>query len=168
MAEEPWTPDNAYDKAMEIFRLSGLPQPSLISKYEDAEFPTDIDRISNKDLGNMLFQFGGLKAYAASKLVEWEIKHNALKLAKEIRMGYLVDQMEKEAEKKRLKESMQADAIFSDKILNDLVKKTEFAHSAYKKFQSAYEQYGIYWDTASREITRRNDEMKSIMRGDAI
>jgi len=166
--DKPWTPDNCYEKAMAIFNASGLPQPTLTAKYEDVSFPEDIDKVSNKDLGDMLFKFGALKAYAANKLVEWDIKYHALKLGKEMRMGKLVDKMEKSAEKKRLKEAMQADAVENDKMLNELVKREIQAQSNYKKFQSAYEQYGIYWDTASREITRRNDELKIIARGDSL
>jgi hypothetical protein len=165
--EEKWTPYNCYDKAMEVFNASGLPAPAVV-KIDKLEFPMEVEDVTSPALGTLLFEFGALKAYAANKVTEWDIKYHAMKRARDIRQGHIVGMLQKSTEIRLLKDALESQAIHDDEMLNSLVKHTEQAVANYKQFQSAYEQYSIYWDTVSREITRRSDELKSFMRQEYI
>ena len=161
---ENLSPDDIYARVVKIFESSGLPSPSLAKVDKEDMFPDNLDKLTSQQLGQLMFKYENLRAFAAKMSVEWDIKSTTLKKFRDIRQGIIVSALEDNSEKKKLKDALESEAISADKILNKLVKKHLQAEANYKMFQGHYEIYRGHWETISREISRRSDEMKAFMR----
>jgi uncharacterized protein YlxW (UPF0749 family) len=92
------------------------------------------------------------------------VEYNNVHNARIVLQGEEVHKLEVDSEKKRLKEGLEAVAIVSNEILNKLRKKEIQLEAKVSGYKTLLDIYSSHWDTISREISRRSDEIKSGLR----
>ena len=155
-----WTTKQTLAIALEEARKQGVPIPKAIEGLdEDDIFPTAND-MDNQELGKLLFKYGALKGYAAWLAMTAKVEYKNTLHAREIMQGQEVNRLEKESEKKRLKDSLFAEAIEDNEKLRKIVKMEIELEAKVLMYERLFDIYSSHWDTISREISRRADEMK--------
>lgn len=156
-----WTPKQTLDEAMEEIRKQGVPIPKAIKGLDEADvFPSTNDMEFN-ELGKLLFKYEALKGYIAWLAKTTKIEYKNVVNAKMLLIRKEVNRLEKEAEKKRLKDSLEAQAYEDNEKIRGLAKREAVLDAKLIAYEGLYEIYSGHWDTVSREISRMQDEHKT-------
>jgi hypothetical protein len=157
--------DLAIEKAKEDINSFPMPnKPSTFGKPYD--FPEDVVHTSLVDLGQWLFKMAGYKGYALRMLARAEIEESMLK---DIYSAKISKEMAKiEAQKKMNKESMIGMILNEHEDIKVLRNRLMNVTNSIIKGKRAVEIYSMQLDVISREISRRNLDMKLMPRGTSI
>jgi hypothetical protein len=160
---EVWTTRQTLDEAMEEVRQQGVPIPKAIDGLDEEDvFPSTND-MEFSELGKLLFKYEALKGYVAwlAKVTKIEFKNTVN--GKNLLLKKEVNRIEKASEKKRLKDSMEAQAMEDNVNIGALAKKEASLEAKLIMYEGLFEIYSGHWDTVSREISRMQDEHKTNM-----
>lgn len=159
-----WSTKDTLTATLEEIRKAGVPIPKAIDGMEKEDIFPSTNSLGDKELGGLLFKYGALKGYIMWLLFQMEVEYNNVHNARIILQGEEVHKLEIDSEKKRLKEGLEAVAIMNNDILNKLRKKEIQLEAKVSGFRTLLNIYSSHWDTISREISRRSDEIKSGLR----
>ena len=159
-----WSTKDTLTAALEEIRLAGVPIPKAIEGMDREDIFPSTNSLGDKELGSLLFKYGALKGYIMWLLFQVEVEYNNVHHARIILQGEEVYKLEVDSEKKRLKEGLEAVAIMGNDILNKLRKKEIQLEAKVSGYRTLLDIYSSHWDTISREISRRSDEIKSGLR----
>jgi hypothetical protein len=161
---EGWSTKDPVAVLLSEIREAGVPIPKAIEGMDKEDIFPSTNSLTDKELGGLLFKYGALKGYIMWLLFTAEIEYNNVHKAFTILHGEAIHKLEVESEKKRLKEGLEAIAIRSDEDLKKLYKRDMKLENKVKGYRYLLDIYSSHWDTVSREITRRGDEIKTGMR----
>jgi hypothetical protein len=161
---EGWSTKETLASALEDIRVAGVPIPKAIDGMEKEDIFPSTNSMSDKDLGKLLFKYAALKGYIMWLLFQADTEYNNVCNARIILQGEEVHKLEVDSDKKRLKEGLEAVAIMGNNTLNKLVKKEVGLKARVAGYRTLLDIYSSHWDTISREISRRGDEIKAGMR----
>ena len=156
------TIDAVIEKAKAEIGEFPLPnKPSTFGKPYD--FPEDIAHITSTDLGRWLFKMAGYKGYAIKMLTYAEVEESILK---DVYAARISQEMAKiEAQKKINKESMIGMILNEHDDVKKLRKRIMDKTASIIKGKRVIEIYSMELEVISREISRRNLDMKLSPRG---
>jgi hypothetical protein len=161
---EGWSTKDTLTATLEEIRQAGVPIPKAIEGFDREDIFPSTNSLKDKELGSLLFKYGALKGYVMWLLFQVEVEYNNVKNARIIIQGEEVHKLEVESEKKRLKEGLEATAIMSIEKLKKLRKQEIGLEAKVSGYRTLLDIYSSHWDTISREISRRSDEIKSGLR----
>jgi len=159
-----WSTKDTLIEALEEVRTAGVPIPKAIEGFEEEDIFPSTNSLKDNELGELLFKYGALKGYVRWLLFTARTEYNNVHNARTILQGSEVRKLELEDEKKRLKEGLEATAIIDNETLTRLWKKEQRLEAKMDAYQSLYEIYSDHWSTVSREISNRQDEIRSGLR----
>ncbi len=147
------------DRATKLVeRYAALPamnQPVVGSNFD---FPVNSDGLEDEELDSWLVLLGGWRGWVGYSLAEVEARLVLLEEAFAIRLGKATSQLESDAQKKFLKESLHGQAISDDGELSDLKLEVTELQAEKQLLRGRFEFYDKLFETVSRVITRRGQE----------
>lgn len=152
-----WTIKSELEKQSEKYDVDHLLKPPP-PKDNIAFDIQDIHNSSNEQLGDILSYCGSYTSFLNSELAMLEGELGAVTSSLHIGISKVVAELEAIAPKKRLKDSMEGEAVAGSELFR-LGKHRQIELQAHVSVALRYrDAWDILWQTASREITRRNNE----------
>ena len=129
-------------------------------------FPEDLTAISLEALGQLMGELEAWRGYAASILSNDEIQLDIMRDSFEIGLGKILFRLESLSEKKRLKEGLVGYVIANNKVLKKVKTMIIELQAKCQALRKIHDMYVSRIATISREISRRQSEMKILGRMD--
>lgn len=137
---------------------------NLLKSPKPREHAWDIQHVelaSNEQLGEMLSYFGSWLAYLNAELGSLEGEYAAVKGSGSIGIGIAVSKLEKDGTGRRpLKDSLFGVAIANNPELRATKRREVELEALIKTAEGYRDSWKILWETASRELTRRQMELE--------
>lgn len=151
--------DDKYEKL-----VTGFPIPTKPSTFgKPYTFPEDVAGIGSTDLGKWLFKLAGWKGYTVKLLAVADsvnyVMNEVLEAKITMKMATYV------TDKKMVKEAMRGKIIGEDAELKELKCKAIEKTGEVMMLKRLLDMYSSQLDIVSREISRRNIDVKLIQTG---
>lgn len=158
---EVWTTRQTLDEALDEIRQQGVPIPKAIEGLEEEDVFPSTNSLKFNELGKLLFKYEALKGYVAWLAKVTKIEYKNTVNGKNLLLKKEMNRIEKDSEKKRLKDSLEAQAFEDNVNIGKLAKREASLEAKLIMYEGLFEIYSGHWDTVSREISRMADEHKT-------
>jgi hypothetical protein len=122
--------------------------------------PEDITQISFQDLGMWMGRLEAWRSFVASQLTYIEIERDVMADAFEVGLGKQIYKLERMSDKKKLKDGLIGYIIANDKVLKKVKTLLIEINAKCNAYRRAELLYTNQIATMSREISRRQSEMR--------
>ena len=139
-------------------RYQTIPSPAEPTSLQNFDFPTNADDLSDEELDNWLLRLGAWRGYISSKLADVDSQLSLIEETYELFLGIKTAQLERDAKKKLLKESLHGQAVLEDEELSQLKLETVTLRSEKQLLKGKFEFFDKQFEVISRVITRRGQE----------
>jgi hypothetical protein len=156
--------DTAYKDAMSELHRQGIIPATVIDTGFHGEMPTDLSSLDDEDVGDLLNKLSIWCGFLDVELMKADAQHNSASTAlnglkRNIRIWFKVDE-----EGKRLTGPDKDDRVESDPRVVAATRKELMAYTRFKVVRGIREQAQRNWETVSRRITQRGQEISRMRR----
>lgn len=152
---------DVFGPALDAVTSRGIVLPSARSGF-GGEMPPDITLLDDNQLGNLLNQLSEYAGYVESELAKSEIANNVAREQLEQLRALL--RMSLKHYEGKLTVQDKSDTVESDARVIDLKQKYIYTDAVYKLTKTVLNRIQRNWDTVSRRITQRGQEVDRISR----
>ena len=121
-------------------------------------FPINADRLTDMEIDGWLLFLGAWRSHLAYQIARLEGEQSVLTEGFDLLMSSKVDTLEKESEKRLLKDSLKGQALAEDDQLQQLRVRTIEINGELKILKGRHSLYDSQFETISRVVTRRGQE----------
>ena len=147
------------NKAAELHNLDiQYPVPERPEGNHHYTFPINADRLTDIEIDNWLLFLGAWRSYLNYQISRLDGEHSILSEGYDLLLSSKVAILEKESEKRLLKDSLKGQALAEDDQLQQLKIRTIELNGELKLLKGRLSLYDSQFETISRVITRRGQE----------
>ena len=147
------------NKAAELHNLDiQYPVPERPEGNHHYTFPINADRLTDVEIDNWLLFLGVWRSYLNYQISRLDGEHSILSEGYDLLLSSKIAVLEKESEKRLLKDSLKGQALAEDDQLQQLKIRTIELNGELKLLKGRLSLYDSQFDTISRVITRRGQE----------
>ena len=147
------------NKAAELHNLDlQYPVPERPEGNHHYTFPLNADRLTDVEIDNWLLFLGAWRSYLNYQISRLDGEHSVLSEGFDLLLSSKVAVLEKESEKRLLKDSLKGQALAEDDQLQQLKIRTIELNGELKLLKGRLSLYDSQFETISRVITRRGQE----------
>ncbi|MAH46140.1 hypothetical protein CMI37_09925 [Candidatus Pacearchaeota archaeon] len=147
------------NKAAELHNLDlQYPVPERPEGNHHYTFPLNADRLTDVEIDNWLLFLGAWRSYLNYQISRLDGEHSVLSEGYDLLLSSKVAVLEKESEKRLLKDSLKGQALAEDDQLQQLKIRTIELNGELKLLKGRLSLYDSQFETISRVITRRGQE----------
>ena len=147
------------NKAAELHNLDlQYPVPERPEGNHHYTFPLNADRLTDVEIDNWLLFLGAWRSYLNYQISRLDGEHSVLSEGYDLLLSSKVAVLEKESEKRLLKDSLKGQALAEDDQLQQLKIRTIELNGELKLLKGRLRLYDSQFETISRVITRRGQE----------
>ena len=146
-------------KAAELHNVdSRYPVPERPEGNHHYTFPINADRLTDIEIDNWLLFLGAWRSYLNYQISRLDGEHSILSEGYDLLLSSKVAILEKESEKRLLKDSLKGQALAEDDQLQQLKIRTIELNGELKLLKGRLSLYDSQFETISRVVTRRGQE----------
>ena len=146
-------------KAAELHNVDiQYPVPERPEGNHHYTFPINADRLTDVEIDNWLLFLGAWRSYLNYQISRLDGEHSVLSEGYDLLLSSKVAVLEKESEKRLLKDSLKGQALAEDDQLQQLKIRTIGLNGELKLLKGRLSLYDSQFDTISRVVTRRGQE----------
>jgi len=146
-------------KAAELHNVDiTYPIPERPEGNHHYTFPINADRLTDVEIDNWLLFLGAWRSYLNYQISRLDGEYSVLSEGYDLLLSSKVAVLEKESEKRLLKDSLKGQALADDNQLQQLKIRTIELNGELKLLKGRLSLYDSQFDTLSRVITRRGQE----------
>ena len=154
---------DVYQDALTQVQSRGIIAPTLPSSGYKGEMPQDLTGLDDDDLGDLLNNLSQYTGYVESELAQAQAKLDSAKAQFEftyarVRIGV------KLSVEGRLTDRDKTDLVITDPRVVEAQAKVLFTESIYRLTRTIRDQAQRNWETVSRRITQRGQEVERMKR----
>ena len=147
------------NKAAELHNLDiQYPVPERPEGNHHYTFPINADRLTDIEIDNWLLFLGAWRSYLNYQISRLDGEHSILSEGYDLLLSSKIAVLEKESEKRLLKDSLKGQALAEDDQLQQLKIRTIELNGELKLLKGRLSLYDSQFETISRVITRRGQE----------
>ena len=147
------------NKAAELHNVDiQYPVPERPDGNHHYTFPINADRLTDVEIDNWLLFLGAWRSYLNYQISRLDGEHSVLSEGYDLLLSSKVAVLEKESEKRLLKDSLKGQALAEDDQLQQLKIRTIELNGELKLLKGRLSLYDSQFETISRVITRRGQE----------
>ena len=147
------------NKAAELHNLDlQYPVPERPEGNHHYTFPLNADRLTDVEIDNWLLFLGAWRSYLNYQISRLDGEHSVLSEGYDLLLSSKVAVLEKESEKRLLKDSLKGQALAEDDQLQQLKIRTIELNGELKLLKGRLSLYDSQFETISRVVTRRGQE----------
>ena len=147
------------NKAAELHNLDiQYPVPERPEGNHHYTFPINADRLTDVEIDNWLLFLGAWRSYLNYQISRLDGEHSILSEGYDLLLSSKVAILEKESEKRLLKDSLKGQALAEDDQLQQLKIRTIELNGELKLLKGRLSLYDSQFETISRVVTRRGQE----------
>ena len=147
------------NKAAELHNLDiQYPVPERPEGNHHYTFPINADRLTDVEIDNWLLFLGAWRSYLNYQISRLDGEHSILSEGYDLLLSSKIAVLEKESEKRLLKDSLKGQALAEDDQLQQLKIRTIELNGELKLLKGRLSLYDSQFETISRVITRRGQE----------
>ena len=147
------------NKSAELHNLDlQYPVPERPEGNHHYTFPLNADRLTDVEIDNWLLFLGAWRSYLNYQISRLDGEHSVLSEGYDLLLSSKVAVLEKESEKRLLKDSLKGQALAEDDQLQQLKIRTIELNGELKLLKGRLSLYDSQFETISRVITRRGQE----------
>jgi len=147
------------NKAAELHNVDiQYPVPERPEGNHHYTFPINADRLTDVEIDNWLLFLGAWRSYLNYQISRLDGEHSVLSEGYDLILSSKVAVLEKESEKRLLKDSLKGQALAEDDQLQQLKIRTIGLNGELKLLKGRLSLYDSQFDTISRVVTRRGQE----------
>ena len=147
------------NKAAELHNLDiQYPVPERPEGNHHYTFPINADRLTDVEIDNWLLFLGAWRSYLSYQISRLDGEHSVLSEGYDLLLSSKIAVLEKESEKRLLKDSLKGQALAEDDQLQQLKIRTIELNGELKLLKGRLSLYDSQFETISRVITRRGQE----------
>ena len=147
------------NKAAELHNLDiQYPVPERPEGNHHYTFPINADRLTDIEIDNWLLFLGAWRSYLNYQISRLDGEHSILSEGYDLLLSSKVAILEKESEKRLLKDSLKGQALAEDDQLQQLKIRTIELNGELKLLKGRLSLYDSQFETISRVVTRRGQE----------
>jgi len=147
------------NKAAELHNVDiQYPVPERPDGNHHYTFPINADRLTDVEIDNWLLFLGAWRSYLNYQISRLDGEHSVLSEGYDLLLSSKVAVLEKESEKRLLKDSLKGQALAEDDQLQQLKIRTIGLNGELKLLKGRLSLYDSQFDTISRVVTRRGQE----------
>jgi hypothetical protein len=146
-------------KAAELHNIDiQYPVPERPEGNHHYTFPINADRLTDIEIDNWLLFLGAWRSYLNYQISRLDGEHSVLSEGYDLLLSSKIAVLEKESEKRLLKDSLKGMALAEDDQLQQLKIRTIELNGELKLLKGRLSLYDSQFETISRVITRRGQE----------
>ena len=146
-------------KAAELHNVDiQYPIPERPEGNHHYTFPINADRLTDVEIDSWLLFLGAWRSHLAYQIARLEGEQSVLTEGFDLLLSSKVAALEKEAEKRLLKDSLKGQALVEDDQLQQLKVRTIEINGELKILKGRHSLYDSQFETISRVVTRRGQE----------
>ena len=146
-------------KAAELHNVDiKYPVPERPEGNHHYTFPINADRLTDVEIDNWLLFLGAWRSYLSYQISRIDGEYSVLSEGYDLLLSSKVAVLEKESEKRLLKDSLKGQALAEDDQLQQLKVRTIELNGELKLLKGRLSLYDSQFETISRVITRRGQE----------
>ena len=146
-------------KAAELHNVDiQYPIPERPEGNHHYTFPINADRLTDVEIDSWLLFLGAWRSHLAYQIARLEGEQSVLTEGFDLLLSSKVAALEKEAEKRLLKDSLKGQALIEDDQLQQLKVRTIEINGELKILKGRHSLYDSQFETISRVVTRRGQE----------
>jgi hypothetical protein len=146
-------------KAAELHNIDiQYPVPERPEGNHHYTFPINADRLTDIEIDNWLLFLGAWRSYLNYQISRLDGEHSILSEGYDLLLSSKIAVLEKESEKRLLKDSLKGQALAEDDQLQQLKIRTIELNGELKLLKGRLSLYDSQFETISRVITRRGQE----------
>jgi hypothetical protein len=146
-------------KAAELHNVDiQYPVPERPDGNHHYTFPINADRLTDVEIDNWLLFLGAWRSYLTYQIARLDGEHSILSEGYDLILSSKVAILEKESEKRLLKDSLKGQALAEDDQLQQLKIRTIELSGELKLLKGRLSLYDSQFETISRLVTRRGQE----------
>lgn len=158
---------DVYQDAMAHVQSRGINSPVLPASGYRGEMPQDLTSLDDDELGDLLNNLSQFTGYVESELAQAQAKLDSAKAQYEyIYAGTRLKV--KAGSEGRLTDRDKTDLVVTHPSVRDAQAKVLYAESIYRLTRTIREQAQRNWETASRRITQRGQEVERMKREHSV
>ena len=147
------------NKAAELHNVDiQYPVPERPDGNHHYTFPINADRLTDVEIDNWLLFLGAWRSYLNYQISRLDGEHSVLSEGYDLLLSSKVAVLEKESEKRLLKDSLKGQALAEDDQLQQLKIRTIGLNGELKLLKGRLSLYDSQFETISRVVTRRGQE----------
>ena len=147
------------NKAAELHNLDiQYPVPERPEGNHHYTFPINADRLTDIEIDNWLLFLGAWRSYLNYQISRLDGEHSILSEGYDLLLSAKVAILERESEKRLLKDSLKGQALAEDDELQQLKIRTIELNGELKLLKGRLSLYDSQFETISRLVTRRGQE----------
>jgi hypothetical protein len=147
------------NKAAELHNLDiQYPVPERPEGNHHYTFPINADRLTDVEIDNWLLFLGAWRSYLNYQISRLDGEHSILSEGYDLLLSAKVAILERESEKRLLKDSLKGQALAEDDELQQLKIRTIELNGELKLLKGRLSLYDSQFETISRLVTRRGQE----------
>ena len=147
------------NKAAELHNVDiQYPVPERPEGNHHYTFPINADRLTDVEIDNWLLFLGAWRSYLNYQISRLDGEHSVLSEGYDLLLSSKVAVLEKESEKRLLKDSLKGQALAEDDQLQQLKIRTIGLNGELKLLKGRLSLSDSQFDTISRVVTRRGQE----------
>ena len=147
------------NKAAELHNVDiQYPVPERPEGNHHYTFPINADRLTDVEIDNWLLFLGAWRSYLNYQISRLDGEHSVLSEGYDLLLSSKVAVLEKESEKRLLKDSLKGQALAEDDQLQQLKIRTIGLNGELKLLKGRLSLYDSQFETISRVVTRRGQE----------
>jgi len=147
------------NKAAELHNVDiQYPIPERPDGNHHYTFPINADRLTDVETDDWLLFLGAWRSYLNYQISRLDGEHSILSEGYDLLLSSKVAVLEKESEKRLLKDSLKGQALAEDDQLQQLKIRTIELNGQLKLLKGRISLYDSQFETISRVITRRGQE----------
>ena len=147
------------NKAAELHNVDiQYPVPERPEGNHHYTIPINADRLTDVEIDNWLLFLGAWRSYLNYQISRLDGEHSVLSEGYDLLLSSKVAVLEKESEKRLLKDSLKGQALAEDDQLQQLKIRTIGLNGELKLLKGRLSLYDSQFDTISRVVTRRGQE----------
>ena len=147
------------NKAAELHNVDiQYPVPERPDGNHHYTFPINADRLTDVEIDNWLLFLGAWRSYLSYQISRLDGEYSVLSEGYDLLLSSKVAVLEKESEKRLLKDSLKGQALAEDDQLQQLKVRTIELSGELKLLKGRLSLYDSQFETISRVVTRRGQE----------
>ena len=146
-------------KTAELHNLdSQFPVPEYPEGNHSYKFPMNADNLSDGQIDGWLLFFGAWRGYLTYKIASLDGDQSLLSEGFDVMLSTKIAELEKQSDKRLLKDSLKGLALAEDDQLESLRVRVIGLSAELKLLKGKLSLYDSQFDTISRVVTRRGQE----------
>ena len=134
------------------------PVPERPEGGHSYKFPINADRLSDVEIENWLLFFGSWRGYLGYQISRLDGEHTILSEGYDVMLSAKIADLEKQSDKRLLKDSLKGLALAEDDQLESLRVRVIGLSAELKLLKGRLSLYESQFETISRLVTRRGQE----------